>query len=192
MDPIDQAFSHFPRLESEHFILRRILHRDADDLLAIFCDEEVTRYYDLYTMQTLEEVHELIDYMADSFDAERQIRWAISRKTDNKLIGTCGFVTIHRRRAEIGYDLVREYWGQGIMREALDVLLAYSFETLALNRIEALVMPGNERSAHLLKHLGFTNEGTLRDYDYFKDAHQDLQMFSLLAREFRNGRHPAP
>ena len=86
-------------------------------------------------------------------------------------------------KAEIGDDLGRDYWHQGYMSEALRAMLAYGFETLKLNRIEALVMPENEASATLLRRLGFSEEGVLREYAYFKGEYHDLRFFSLLRRE---------
>ncbi|MNH46591.1 ribosomal-protein-S5-alanine N-acetyltransferase [compost metagenome] len=49
-----------------------------------------------------------------------------------------------------------------------------------LERIEAFVYPENETSENMLKKLGFVHEGYLRKYAYFRDKHQDLNMFSLI------------
>ncbi len=184
MDAIDLAFQSFPTLETDHLRLREITPDDAEAIFAIFGDEEVTRYYDLYTFRTLGEAYDLIDYVNDAFVSERQIRWGIERKSDGLLVGTCGFVWLRTHRGEIGYDLARAHWGHGIMVEALTALLGYGFETLDLNRIEALTMVENERSARLLRRLGFTEEAHLREYDYFKEAFHDMRLFALLRREF--------
>ena len=184
MSNIDRGFGDFPALETRNLRLRRLTTRDAAAILDIFADEEVTRYYDLYTFCTIREAIELIDFMHESFLAERQIRWGIERKADGKLVGTCGFVVLHQHRGEIGYDLARVFWGHGYMREALGAVLAYGFHTLDLNRIEALVMPDNRASIRLLNALSFQNEGVLREFDRFKGAFHDLCSFSLLAREF--------
>lgn len=191
MDAIDLAFESFPTLETAHLRLREITPDDAEEIFAIFGDEEITRYYDLYTFRTLGEAYDLIDYMADAFTSERQIRWGIERKADGLLVGTCGFVWLRPHRGEIGYDLARACWGQGIMAEALGALLEYGFRTLDLNRIEALTMVENERSARLLRRLGFTEEALLREYDYFKEAFHDMRLFAMLRREFRAG-HAEP
>ena len=182
--PIDQLFNEFPEFETERLILRAIEPEDAEAIFAIFNDVEVTRYYDLYTFATTAEAAELIDYMGEAYETERQIRWGIAGKEDNKLIGTLGFVWLREHRAEIGYDLARAHWGQGIMHEALNALLELAFDDLALNRLEALVVPDNTRSIALLSRLGFHHEGTLREYDYFKDKFQDLEMHALLHRDW--------
>ena len=62
----------------------------------------------------------------------------------------------------LGYDLARPHWNRGIMTEALTAVLPFGFEKMALNRIEALVITGNEASYRLLARLGFQQEGTLR------------------------------
>lgn len=160
--------------------LRPLDADDADALFAIFADEEVTRHYDLETFCELDEAADLIEFVLESYEAERQVRWGIVRTADDQLVGTCGFVWLRQHSAEIGYDLMRSAWGNGYMYEALMALLDYAFEELTLNRIEALVMPGNARSRRLLARLGFVHEGTLRQYDYFKGALHDMEMHALL------------
>ncbi len=179
-NPVDQLFEEFPRFETARLYLRPLDADDADALYAIFADEEVTRHYDLETFVEVSEATDLIDFIHESYETERQVRWGIVRTADDQLLGTCGFVWLRQSSAEIGYDLIRSAWGNGYMHEALMALLDFAFEELALNRIEALVMPGNVRSQRLLARLGFVHEGTLRQYDYFKGAFHDMQIHALL------------
>lgn len=183
-DPIDRLFARFPLLEAKQITLRRLRRSDAQDLFAVFSDDEVTRHYDLATFEEADEALDLIDFVAESYAAERQVRWAIELRGTQRVVGTCGFVWLRPHSAEIGYDLARKFWGQGIMYEALTTLLTYAFEELTLNRIEALVIPANVRSRRLLERLGFVHEGTLREYDFFKDAFHDMEMYALLRRDW--------
>ena len=178
------VFDYFPVLETPRLILRRITEADAADLFAVFSDDAVTEHYDLYTFEELDEAYDLVEYFDESYQYERQIRWGIERREDGRLLGTCGFVALYEHRGEIGYELGRAYWRQGYMREALAALLAYGFMEMELNRIEAMTVPANVASAALLRSLGFTEEGILREYDYFKEEYQDLRCFSLLRREY--------
>ena len=174
----------FPRLETERLLLRKIVPGDAAALYAIFCDDEVTRYYDLATMVDLADAETMVRRLAARFKHSQAIRWGIVRKQDGVFVGTCGFhFQAAGFKAEIGYDLARMHWHQGYMVEALRAMLAYGFETLKLNRIEALVMPGNEASAALLRRLGFCEEGLLREYAFVKGQYHDLRFYSLLRRE---------
>jgi len=180
----DDIFATFPEIETDSLILREILPEDRDAIYAIFSDDEVTRYYDLVTMQRREEAAELIDFFDERFETESMIRWGITRKDDDVVIGTCGYVMLHRHRGEIGYDLRRSEWRKGIMTEALDAIIDFGFQDMGLQRVEALVMPENVASARLLRKLGFTEEGTLRDYDRFKGAFHDMRCLSILKQEY--------
>jgi ribosomal-protein-alanine N-acetyltransferase len=71
------------------------------------------------------------------------------------------------------------------MTEALKLIIHYGFATLKLNRIQALVIPGNKPSVRLLLKLGFQEEGLLREYAFFKGRYHDLICYSLLSRERR-------
>lgn len=174
----------FPRLETDRLLLRKIVPSDAAALYAIFSDDEVTRYYDLPTMTDPADANTMVRRMAARTKHGQAIRWGIVRKQDRAFVGTCGFhFQAAGFKAEIGYDLGREYWHQGYMSEALRAMLTYGFETLQLNRIEALVMPGNEASTAVLLRLGFTEEGVLREFAFFKGQYHDLRFFSLLRHE---------
>lgn len=71
------------------------------------------------------------------------------------------------------------------MTEALDAIIGFGFREVGLNRIQALVMPGNEGSEKLLGKLGFRREGVLREYENWgKKGIVDVWMFSLLRSEY--------
>jgi len=177
-------FARFPRLETERLRLRRLQVGDADALLRIFGDDAVTAYYDLPTLTERVQVLEIINRSAQRFRQQEGIRWAITRPEENIVLGTLGLSFENAYRGSVGYELARAHWRQGIMSEALGAVLAFAFEQAGLHRVQALVMPGNQASAALLHKLGFTDEGILREYLYFKGAYQDLHCFSLLRHEF--------
>lgn len=110
----------------------------------------------------------------------------ISKQTGLPL-GDCGFHTWNRthRRAELFYGLHHEEdKKQGYMKEALRAVLQYGYEHLGLHRIEALVGRDNTPSVKLLRHYGFTFEGTMRE-DYVIDGiSQDSDCYSLLRQEW--------
>ena len=181
-----ELYAQFPRLGTQNLLLRDLVPGDAKALFRIFSDSQVTRYYDLDTFRTIAEARELIGRFTSRFLNQVGIRWGIARKeTPDTLIGTCGYnIWIpSSRRAIVGYDLARDHWKQGIMREALKRVLDFGFGTMELNRIEALVFPENLPSHRLLQKLGFQREGVLREYEFLKGKFVDLTMYSLLRRE---------
>jgi len=190
----------FPELRTERLLLRRITKRDRSAIFEIFSDEETLRYYDIDPFQKKQEADELIGFFAERERRGVGIRWAIalpgrgedsdgSLWKNSKLIGTCGFNRFERseaRRGIIGYDLAKEYWGRGYVPEAMQAVIRYGFENLGLNRIEAYAEPGNRASIRVLEKLGFTCEGLLRQFAFYRRAVRDQLCFSLLSSEWRS------
>lgn len=115
----------------------------------------------------------------------------IEDKVSGKVIGRCGFHTWRpdHNRAEIGYQMANdEVKGNGYMKEALKAMIPYGFDHMGLNRIEAFVGPNNVPSLKLVRGLGFTEEGRLREH-YCKDGHvEDSLCFGLLKREYEENK----
>lgn len=176
----DHLFNTFPVLETKRLRLRQLETADAEALFQIYADEQVTRYYDLETFTELEQAEALISRQLDRFRQKAGIRWGITFKDKDIVIGTIGMMlTPENRQGGIGYDLGRPYWRQGIMHEVLERIIQFGFETAEVERIQALVMPGNAASAGLLEKLGFQDQGVLEEYAFFKGRFQDLHNFIL-------------
>lgn len=182
-------FEAFPTLQTPRLVLREIMPEDDDAVFRLRADVEVTRYNTGRPYTHLDQARDLIDDIRRGFDDRRELRWAITLKAEpqpRRLIGMCGYNFWLRqdRRASIGYDLLRSYWGKGIMTEALDAVLAFGFSRMDLNRIEADVSTENIASRRVLEKLGFTYEGTQREQYYEWGDFHDLELYSLLRREY--------
>ncbi len=86
-------------------------------------------------------------------------------------------------RCELGYWMAREHRGRGLMRRAIDLLCAWIFETLPMDRISIIAAVENAPSRAVAERAGFTFEGVLRSYIVFKDGRHDVAMYSLLREE---------
>ncbi|AGK53816.1 GNAT family N-acetyltransferase [Bacillus sp. 1NLA3E] len=171
-----------PTLTTDRLILREITMKDTVDIFRIFSLKEVTQYYGVKTFTTLQESGNLIGTFSKSYQDRRGMRWGIERKDQKGLIGTIGFnlwSPIHRR-AEIGYEIHSYFWNRGYATEAVMKIVSYGFENLKLNRIGAIVLSENEASIHLLKKLGFEEEGILRDYIYQNGESLDTYVLGLV------------
>jgi ribosomal-protein-serine acetyltransferase len=101
-----------------------------------------------------------------------------------------GVITLHKidwvnRKGEIGYWLVREFQGCGIMTDAARAVTQHGLVELDLNRIEILCAVNNTKSSAIPKRLGFTYESTLREAQFLNGRYSDLEMYSMLRRELR-------
>jgi RimJ/RimL family protein N-acetyltransferase len=124
------------------------------------------------------------------FRARELFEWGIAERSGEGVIGTATLfhVTTTNRRAEIGFAVGRAHQGRGLASEAVEILIAFAFDSLGLHRLEADVDPRNEPSLRLLEKLGFRREGTLRERYFVGDEIQDTVMLGLLAPEWAAGR----
>jgi len=182
----EELFSNYRELQSQRLLLRRITNRDIPDIFEIYSNREVMLYFaDRYAFESIAEAEQMVSDYENALRDQNSMRWGIELKESGKLIGTCGFHAIsdYHKRIEIGYDLNRDYWGKGIMKESLSLIIRHAFEESDVNRIEAYVEPPNTASASLLKKLGFRLEGTLREHEMCRGSLIDIQLFSLLRKD---------
>jgi ribosomal-protein-alanine N-acetyltransferase len=187
------ALPSFPRLQGKRVQLRGPRAEDADAMFALFADPDVMRYWSRPPMTTRGEAEGLIAEIQDAFDQRAMINWVVTRRGDDSVIGTCTLFRFEprHRRAEIGYALHRDHWGQGLAAEAVTLSLDWAFRTLALHRIEADIDPRNDGSRRLLQRLGFASEGLLRQRYFVGEAISDTELFGLLAQDWTAGRDQA-
>lgn len=177
----------FPTIETKRLILRQLTLDDADFVYQHFSDPGVTQYLlDAPPLASMEEAREIIEFYLEP-EEKTHNRWGILRKADQRLIGTCGFHKWEKNyfRAEIGYDLSSDCWGQGFMTEALPAAIYNGFERMKLNRIDAMVYIHNPASFKLLEKLGFKQEGILRDYFYLNETFYDHFLYGLLRKDWQ-------
>lgn len=175
----------FPRLTTERLVLRQLTLADAPAVFDYFRLDDVTEYYDLESFTELRQAEELIGRWNERFERQAGIRWGIALKSDDRIIGTCGYHgwSKEHAKAEIGYELTPACWRQGIMSEALAAIIPYGFESMGLNRIQAFIDQDNAGSRNVLEKAGLREEGLLRDYFFEKGRFVDAVLFAKLKRD---------
>ena len=159
----------YPEIQTNRLILREMTLADSAALFKHFSDDDVTRFMDIDSLIDEQEAKNIINWHFN----DSGCRWGLFK--DGELIGTCGFHRWQNNQAEIGYDLGKAYWGQGLMQEALEAIIAFGFTSMALRMIEAEVEPENGRSIGLLKKLGFVDD--------LSRAHEELNWYVLFSPE---------
>ena len=175
----------FPELLTPSLRLCAIEPSHAEQLHAIWTDPLVIEYLVLDPFTELRQSEEMIAILQGLHPSGEGVRWAITLRSDGTVLGTCGFHNWKKEhgRAEMGYELDSRMWRQGFMSEAVSAALEYGFGPMGLNRVEALVTEGNQRSRGFLEKAGFTLEGTLRQYEWARGRRQNQWIFSLLKEE---------
>jgi ribosomal-protein-alanine N-acetyltransferase len=130
---------------------------------------------------------EYLKYIATRYAAGTFYDWALVLKSSGRMIGTCGFTAIDAQNecAEIGYVLSPTVWGKGIATEAVRTVLAFGFDRLLLQRIEARFIRGNEASLRVMQKVGMTFEGYRRQSMLIKGVRRDIGYAAILADEYR-------
>jgi|AntRauTorckE5430_2_1112549.scaffolds.fasta_scaffold12699_3 RimJ/RimL family protein N-acetyltransferase len=153
-----------------------------------FEDEDISRALGCPTFEMYAGIKER--FLTYGLDSNRlgMHNWLLYRKDTGKLIGDFSYHIIFRRhrRGEIGYRLFdASDRGQGFMQELLPFTLQFGFETLGLERIEALTATDNWASLCLLRRFGFKREGYARGHYRVGEKQTDSFSFSLLRADFR-------
>ena len=184
----EELFRNYTELQSERLLLRNLTGQDASDVFEIYSDPEVMKYFDdRSAFKELSEADQMISEYNNAIRDKNGMRWGIELKASGKLIGTCGFHAIsdYHKRIETGYDLNRKYWGNGFMSEALSLIIDHAYNHSEVNRIEAYVETPNKASRSLLEKLGFRMEGILREHEMCRGSLIDIQILSLLRKEWK-------
>lgn len=172
----------FPRLETERLVLRQMEREDAKDIFLFLADAETMRFYDRPFIQ-FEQAEQSILRHQKRFADREAIRWGITLKGEDKVVGNCGYAwDAENFSAELSYILAKPYWNKGIMSEALAAILQFGFDACRLHRIQAHVAVPNHASAQVLRKLGFQEEGLLRESLYVDQQFYDEKLFALLTK----------
>lgn len=179
---LDINFSPFQNLETERLYLRRVIKEDVNEIFALRSDQEVMKYIPRPLVKTEEDALAHIAMIDEKINSNEGINWAITLKNNPKLIGIIGHYRIRPEhfRAEIGYMLLPEHQGKGIISEAIKEVVRYGFEVMKLHSIEAIIDPENFASEKVLQKNGFVKEAHLKENEYYEGRFLDTVIYSIL------------
>lgn len=141
--------------------LRPLTSSDAEAFFAWAGDREVTQSLFWDAHESIEAAKSFLNSVVEPHP------WFMAIVYDGHPVGA---ITLDQgkarseKRAELGYVLAKKYWGKGIASEAVKLAIPKGFSELTIERIEALVDPGNIGSVRVLEKAGMTNEGRLCKY----------------------------
>ena len=174
----------FPELKTDRLILRKITQKDKQKIFEGLSDDRVIEYYSV-SYHNLDDVNIQMDWFDDLLKNETGIWWGVTFMGRNELIGACGFnnwIKEHKK-VEIGAWLLPEYWGKGIMGEAINRITDYAFNKLKIHRIEGIVESNNLKCKSLLEKLNFEHEGTLLDSEIKNGNYISLDYYSIINKK---------
>ena len=171
----------FPQLQSNDYWLQEILPDDLPFIFKGLSDPEVTVFYGVH-YNSLEATRAQLDFYQQIRNERTGCWWKIVEQVSGIPVGAAGMndYSAQHEKAEIGFWLLPEYQGRGIMREVIPVMIRQLFDSWPLHRLEAVIEEGNTASCRLAEKLGFQLEGRHRDAEIKNGKRITLLFYSLL------------
>lgn len=179
-------------LETPRLILRRAIMEDAQPMFRNWAsDPEVTKFLTWPTYETADTANVILRSWIKEYEKEDFYQWMIVLKEISQPIGSISVVEHNDRvgKAEIGYCIGRSWWHKGIMTEAMQAVIAFLFDEVGMNRIEARHDPNNPHSGGVMKKCGMKYEGTTRAADRNNQGICDAAHYAILRSDWEKPKH---
>jgi ribosomal-protein-alanine N-acetyltransferase len=172
---------HPPILETERLRLTPLVEADVGHIFPLMRDAEVMAFWDVGEIDDPDVVAAIVGGQVEEMAQGRAAYWAMRELADDRFVGVSDLSEIdwRHKRAEIGFMLGRDAWGQGYALEAMRAVLTFAASS-GLSRLLARTHLGNRRSDSLLEKLGFEEEGLLRGHVLREGERRDCRLFGLL------------
>lgn len=172
-------FKNFPKLQTDRLILRNIENRDADLIHKLRSDETVNAFVGRDNSSTLEKAKEYILKIQNLVEQNKCIYWIITFKENNEMIGSICLwnFDLENEIVEIGYEMLTEFQGKGIMSEAIKKIIEYAFEEIQAKIITAFPSSDNVNSVAMLKKMDFEFED--KKYNNTHEKVKNLVTYTL-------------
>lgn len=175
-------------LESERLVLRPYMIEDVQAMFDNWASrpENVT-YVTWPAHESVDFTRRLLTEWVASYEKSDFLHWVIALKDQpDFVIGDISVIDINQsaQSCELGYILSQDYWGQGLMTEALQTIIAFLFEQVQCNRILAIHATENPASGRVMEKAGMQYEGTFRQAVNLKGRLVDVSEYAILKEDF--------
>ena len=150
-------FQNLKYKQTDRLRLRVINADDVDIIYDLRSNAEVQKFIQREPFTKLDQAEEQVKKVLGLQNNQESIIWIIKLNSESKKIGSICFwnFSSDRKTAEIGYDLLPDYYNKGIMNEAMKKVLEFGFQSLQLKKVEAYTSKHNKGSIALLEKNGF-------------------------------------
>jgi RimJ/RimL family protein N-acetyltransferase len=151
--------------ETERLIIRKFTFDDLPKLIELRSDEEVIRYLGGRRLQNAEAIEKRRRFYIDCYEKYGYGMSAMIWKATGEMIGWCGLQPLEETgETEVGYGMIKEFWGKGIGFECARAWLEYAFTKTNAARIVAVADPENRGSWRIMEKCGMKYERTDEHY----------------------------
>jgi len=170
------------KIETERLILREFKETDIDGMFELDSDPEVHRYLGNKPVKTKEESQKIITSAMKQYQERGIGRWAVIEKSSGEFTGWSGIrlnteynMNGFTRYYDVGYRLIKRYWGKGFATESGKAAVNYAFNVLKLQELYATTEIGNQASHNALLKIGLHY---VEDF-YFEEEKLNLRWYKI-------------
>jgi ribosomal-protein-alanine N-acetyltransferase len=145
-------------LETPRMIVRRWVPDDWKRFRTLFTDPRVMQYIGDGRPWSDARIRRWVEESIEIEMIRGWVLWPLVHREDSEVIGFCGFWHGFPPDVEMGWRLLPEYWGQGLMTEVAQALIDYGFETYKFERLIAVAQPANRASIRVMEKIGMMFE----------------------------------
>ena len=173
-----------PTIKTDRLLLRQIVGSDIDNIFKGLSHPDIFKHYGV-NFQTLEATKEQMTFYADLEKDGTGIWFAVCSLDNKTFYGAGGLNSLNKehKKAEIGFWLLTDFWGQGIMTEAMPLICDYGFDKLGLHRIEGFVESDNTNCKRAMSKLDFQHEGTMTDCEIKNGKFINLDIYAKIKND---------
>jgi ribosomal-protein-alanine N-acetyltransferase len=168
-------------MKTDRLLLRRFNEDDLENVFKGLSHPDIIPYYGV-RYDSLEATKAQMAFFHDLEKNETGFWWAICSLDNTVFYGAGGLNSLSKehKKAEIGFWLLPEYWGKGILSEAMPLICEFGFTNFDLHRIEGFVESKNENCKNAMKKSAFKHEGTMVDCEIKDGRFISLDIFAIL------------
>ena len=151
-------------IETHRLLIRELRPADAARMFEIYSDPQVMRFMGPPPASVEVEEKSILSHVENYYRKLGYGLWAVIEKGTGELIGRSGLLQFELQSeppVEISYLLSRVHWGHGYATEAAAAVAQYAFETVGVDRLLAVIAPGNVSSARVAERVGFQRRGVV-------------------------------
>lgn len=163
------VFTICPAYETEHFKIRKLELRDAEELFSCYSDPEAARFFngdccgDDFYYTDINKFRKCVEYWLSRYEAQDFIRWSVQDKERERLIGTIEvcpslkYAVDGRMMGILRIDLKSEYEKQAVLEELMDTLTVHIYEDFNVASIIIKIPKDAEERQKLIRKYQFVS-----------------------------------
>lgn len=146
-----------PTIETNRLILRPMTVDDAESAFQNWTsDPDISKFMRWELHKSISETQEWLMSEEENLESDRVYNWGFVLKETNELIGSGGLVFVESKGMyELGYNIMKKYWNQGIATEASQRIIDFGINVLAQKQFYCCHAKDNPASGKVMTKVGF-------------------------------------